>query len=363
MASCMSDDYVVYDFSDEEPINSSDEETALPLEKWLKSKLTHNTPPSKHTPSIPGGGGGARSVDDILEEDPQQILTPKEMKKLNEKAFEQSMEDAMAELDSLDDINMTSSSCEQNSNSPKTPNSRKVHFAKNVQTSQLSEAAKKSTEEKLKSNVNNDSLHDKNATTTAEAENESEENQSDDVSDPFYDPEADEEDERWVQNERLKHLKNSSQSSSSNNNKQTGNQQKRSAKSTFSDAILSCPACMTIVCIDCQRHQIYPNQYRAMFTMNCSVSYGELLHLTEKSKKRSKRRGAKQSKGEEDSGNNSNILAEGMQCVKKELDCSNGVKLKDDQFHPVKCDVCTTEVAVYDKDEIYHFFNTIASLS
>merc|ERR1712226_1247657 len=97
--------------------------------------------------------------------------------------LEQTMEDAMAELDSLDDINMTSSSCEQNSNSPKTPNSRKVHFAKNVQTSQLSEAAKKSTEEKLKSNVNNDSLHDKNATTTAEVENESEENQSDDVSD------------------------------------------------------------------------------------------------------------------------------------------------------------------------------------
>ena len=32
-------------------------------------------------------------------------------------------------------------------------------------------------------------------------------------------------------------------------------------------------------------------------------------------------------------------------------------------FNPVKCTSCKTEVAVYDSDEVYHFFNVIASHS
>lgn len=29
-------------------------------------------------------------------------------------------------------------------------------------------------------------------------------------------------------------------------------------------------------------------------------------------------------------------------------------------YHPVRCAVCSTEVAVIDKDEVYHFFHVIA---
>ena len=29
-----------------------------------------------------------------------------------------------------------------------------------------------------------------------------------------------------------------------------------------SDAVLSCPCCFNIVCMDCQRHKRYPNQFR-----------------------------------------------------------------------------------------------------
>ena len=36
-----------------------------------------------------------------------------------------------------------------------------------------------------------------------------------------------------------------------------------------SDAILSCPNCMTTVCLDCQQHDYMANQYRAMFVRNC----------------------------------------------------------------------------------------------
>ena len=30
-------------------------------------------------------------------------------------------------------------------------------------------------------------------------------------------------------------------------------------------------------------------------------------------------------------------------------------------YHPVVCSVCSSEVAVYDSDEVYHFFNVLAS--
>ena len=32
-------------------------------------------------------------------------------------------------------------------------------------------------------------------------------------------------------------------------------------------------------------------------------------------------------------------------------------------YHPVMCTECSTEVAVYDKDEVFHFFNVLASHS
>lgn len=34
---------------------------------------------------------------------------------------------------------------------------------------------------------------------------------------------------------------------------------------------------------------------------------------------------------------------------------------EEEMYHPVKCTECSTEVAVYDKDEVYHFFNILAS--
>ena len=58
----------------------------------------------------------------------------------------------------------------------------------------------------------------------------------------FYDPELDEEDERWVGKRRQ------------------GRQ---------SDAILSCPGCLSTVCLDCQAHAQYEHQYRAVEVINC----------------------------------------------------------------------------------------------
>lgn len=35
--------------------------------------------------------------------------------------------------------------------------------------------------------------------------------------------------------------------------------------------------------------------------------------------------------------------------------------LGKDVFHPVMCKICNTKVAVYDSDEVYHFFNVVTS--
>ena len=41
-------------------------------------------------------------------------------------------------------------------------------------------------------------------------------------------------------------------------------------------------------------------------------------------------------------------------------DNSVGDKGKD-IYHPVMCKICNTKVAVYDSDEVYHFFNVVTS--
>ena len=69
-----------------------------------------------------------------------------------------------------------------------------------------------------------------------------------------------------------------------------------------------------------------------MFVMNCRVDTTQKLKysLSKSARKKSKLK----KKEEEDEG---------------------------EDYNPVKCETCGTEVAVYDKDEIYHFFNVIPS--
>ncbi|KAK3598652.1 hypothetical protein CHS0354_020410 [Potamilus streckersoni] len=107
-----------------------------------------------------------------------------------------------------------------------------------------------------------------------------------------------------------------------------------------SDAVLNCPACMTTLCLDCQRHEMYMNQYRAMFVMNCVVDNTERLKFPKGSAKERKRKRKKQ-------------------MVSNSLNAN--LDEEEDWFNPVKCSECSTVVAVYDDDEVYHFFNVLAS--
>ncbi|KAM8921679.1 E2F-associated phosphoprotein isoform 2-T2 [Pelodytes ibericus] len=153
--------------------------------------------------------------------------------------------------------------------------------------------------------------------------------------DLLYDPKEDDRDQEWVDAKRRGYR-------NMRNQKGTNQQTKQEALPN-SDAVLNCPACMTTLCLDCQRHESYKTQYRAMFVMNCSVSKEEVLRFPDEPLTKHKRRHHKKMKV-------------------TSTDAATSAQNKEtEMFHPVKCTECSTEVAVYDKEEVYHFFNVLAS--
>ena len=81
---------------------------------------------------------------------------------------------------------------------------------------------------------------------------------------------------------------------------------------------------------------IWSVPYRAMFVMNCTIDYSEKLTFPKPSEKNKK-------KGKKNESQNF------------------GADNEEELFNPVKCSKCSTQVAVYDADEIFHFFNVVAS--
>lgn len=161
----------------------------------------------------------------------------------------------------------------------------------------------------------------------------------------LYDPDEDDRDQAWVDAKRRRYR----------DSRRLGSGRGQSQALPSSDAVLNCPACMTTLCMDCQRHEKFRTQYRAMFVMNCTVNKEEVLRYKAPQKKqkrpRKKRRHEEQTTEAEVThvpGTTDSRLA-GMD--------------EDEVYHPVLCTECSTEVAVYDKDEVYHFFNILASYS
>ncbi|KAI8971239.1 E2F-associated phosphoprotein-domain-containing protein [Pilobolus umbonatus] len=113
----------------------------------------------------------------------------------------------------------------------------------------------------------------------------------------MYDPELDDKDEDWVNKQIEKDSFNTTEEKT--------------------DAILSCPMCFTTLCYSCQRHEKYSNQFRAMFVRSCHVVKNE----------RYKPKNASE----------------------------------DEYYYKVVCDTCGIQVAMMDEDEVYHFFNVIAT--
>lgn len=163
----------------------------------------------------------------------------------------------------------------------------------------------------------------------------------------LYDPDEDDRDQAWVDAKRKRYNEKRRLPSSQNRRGQ-------SQGLPSSDAVLNCPACMTMLCLDCQRHDKYRTQYRAMFVMNCTVNKEEILRyktLNEKNLRSRKRR-----KGHQPEPTASTTTT--MEATDSGAVLGMG---GEEIYHPVQCTECSTEVAVFDKDEVYHFFNILAS--
>ncbi|EDQ91654.1 uncharacterized protein MONBRDRAFT_14587, partial [Monosiga brevicollis MX1] len=138
----------------------------------------------------------------------------------------------------------------------------------------------------------------------------------------FYDPDLDDDNQRWLTEQRTANLPFGQSRSSA----------------TSSCLILNCPACMTTLCLDCQAHEAYTNQFRAMFVLNCRVDTTQVQEKDASGKR----------------------TANAAHAAQSPVQASGAAHMEDD-FHPVHCTECNTIVAMYDLDEVYHFFNVLAS--
>ncbi|XP_061843666.1 E2F-associated phosphoprotein isoform X2 [Nerophis lumbriciformis] len=175
----------------------------------------------------------------------------------------------------------------------------------------------------------------------------------------LYDPDEDERDQAWVDARRRRY--NRKRPSTAANGRRS-----QAASLPSSDAVLNCPACMTTLCLDCQRHDKYRTQYRAMFVMNCTVRKDQVLRYQGPTGR--KPRGRKRRKAEDETPERVpervpvqvpervpvQVPEQAPQRVPAGMDA-------DEVYRPVCCSECSTEVAVMDKDEVYHFFNILSS--
>ncbi|GAA0140428.1 hypothetical protein LIER_01779 [Lithospermum erythrorhizon] len=123
----------------------------------------------------------------------------------------------------------------------------------------------------------------------------------------FYDPNLDDKDELWAQKKR---------------------------SSYYSDAVLSCPACFTTLCLESQRHETIVTQYRAIFVLNCKINETGLVQEP----------GSKRKRGGRKTGAN-----------------ADAPPVASESFKRVCCAVCSTRVGVIDEEEVYHFLNVFPS--
>lgn len=133
---------------------------------------------------------------------------------------------------------------------------------------------------------------------------------------PWYDAEADDDDERWV--------------------KEHGSGIPEALRGQTSDAVLSCPFCFSPLSYLCQRNAVHVNQFRALIVVNCAPRMDEVVSFPTKDASRGSGRGGRRG-------------------------AARGESSSTEEYHPVACAVCGTEVAVLDEEDVYHFFHVVPS--
>ncbi|CAB9505994.1 e2F-associated phosphoprotein [Seminavis robusta] len=165
----------------------------------------------------------------------------------------------------------------------------------------------------------------------------------------LYDENMDDDDEAYVyMNLRGgKHSRNENLAAASPKEQPS----KKVTKPRNSDAVLSCPCCFNIVCMDCQKHHRFNNQFRAMFVMGITVDWQHMLKYDKKVQGLTRWYPSQQSSS--NNHQNSPIVAPDHQHSTKE---DNPI------YYAVSCANCQTQVAALDMtDEVYHFYDCLAS--
>jgi len=98
--------------------------------------------------------------------------------------------------------------------------------------------------------------------------------------------------------------------------------------------VLQCPLCFTTICMDCQAHEKFEGQYRAMFVMNIIVDWET----------------------------NVNDAVVGGEDEDEDEDEDEGGGRNGRVYYKTQCCSCGTVVAGLDmKEEVYYFFDVLAS--
>ena len=146
--------------------------------------------------------------------------------------------------------------------------------------------------------------------------------------DDLYDEDADKDDEEYVYRNLRSGTEQTAAKSTATN---------KVLKPRNSDAVLSCPCCFHTLTMDCQQHERYPNQYRAMFVMNVVVKWEQKLVHRHKG-----------------------LVA--LEAADHKIPPDPSSSDGEHVYYTVCCANCQTQVAALDmEDEVYHFYGCRAS--
>lgn len=165
--------------------------------------------------------------------------------------------------------------------------------------------------------------------------------------DELFDENADEEDEAYV----YRTLRSGTFERVQVRDQQQRNQTLSVLKPRNSDAVLSCPCCFNIVCMDCQRHERYAHQFRAMFVMGIQVQWDQRWRY------------------DDDVGGLVAVTSEASTPTRvvHEETTTTTTQAHDDAagqviYYTVCCANCHTQVAALDMtQEVYHFSDCLES--
>lgn len=174
--------------------------------------------------------------------------------------------------------------------------------------------------------------------------------------DDLYDKNLDDEDEAYVYKNMRGGVQESVEETYSGDREQDPTAASGSSthiqkvyKPRRSDAVLSCPSCFNIVCMDCQRHQRYLNQYRAMFVMGVTVNWhSRLVYDREQQMLVPK-------------PHFPHHVQPDIHSASSESE-EFPIQYRQGEYFPVHCASCHTQVAALDMpDEVYHFYGCLES--